>query len=87
MQKKLFCVLIIYCTFFLLPLIGLQFHLDLLVLIPDVFPFTSYSNLTVTVANCYHIKFNSWVDGGSKGVLKDLSHHWFRRVSKLDWLC
>lgn len=29
MQKKLFCVLIIYCTlFFLLPLIGLHFHLN-----------------------------------------------------------
>lgn len=57
MQKKMFCVLIIYCTFFLLPLIGLQFHLklDLLVFIPDVLPFTSYNNLTVTVANCYYI--------------------------------
>lgn len=29
--------------------------LDLLVFIPDVFPFTYYNNLTVTVANCYYI--------------------------------
>lgn len=28
MRKKMFCVLIIYCTLFLLPLIGLQFHLN-----------------------------------------------------------
>lgn len=49
--KKKFCVLIIYCKLFLLPLIGLQFHLNTDVFIPD-FCHSRYNNLTVTVVDC-----------------------------------
>lgn len=44
--------------------------LDLLIFIPDVFPFTSYNNLTVTVANCYHIDSTLGLMVEVKGCLK-----------------
>lgn len=75
MQKKMFCVLIIYCTFFFFFLTpsywtAIPSKLDLLIFIPDVFPFTSYNNLTVTVANCYHIDSTLGLMVEVKGCLK-----------------
>lgn len=50
--------------------------LDLLVFIPDIFPITSYHNLTVTVANCYYIASTLGLMVEVNGCFKT-SHHWF----------
>ena len=78
-KKRTFCVLIIYCTFFfLLPLIGLQFHLNFRFACYSFPPFSHfYNTLTVTVANCYDI-YNSTL-----GLMVEVKRGAKRRLTSL----